>query len=63
MLRISLIDERIVTICTDLSNPSKIGPITDRRLAPGAWRELDLDELRALERLVATVAKPDPAGR
>ncbi len=42
---------------------TKIGPVTDRRLAPGAWRELDLDELRALERLVATVAKPNPSGQ
>ena len=40
---------------------TKIGPVTDRRLAPGTWRELSLDELRALERLVATVRGPDSA--
>jgi 23S rRNA pseudouridine2605 synthase len=31
----------------------RIGPITDRRLAPGAWRPLTNDELRALERAAA----------
>ncbi|CAN5781558.1 pseudouridine synthase [soil metagenome] len=28
---------------------TKLGPLTDRRLAPGAWRPLALPELRALE--------------
>jgi 23S rRNA pseudouridine2605 synthase len=27
----------------------RIGPVTDRRLAPGAWRLLTEDERRALE--------------
>lgn len=31
----------------------RIGPITDRRLAPGAWRPLTNNELRALERAAA----------
>jgi 23S rRNA pseudouridine2605 synthase len=31
---------------------SRIGPLTDRRLRPGTWRELTLDEVRALERAV-----------
>lgn len=35
---------------------TRIGPITDRRLTPGSWRELSQDEVRALER--ATVARP-----
>lgn len=33
---------------------TRIGPLSDRRLAPGAWRELTVDELRALERAVAS---------
>ena len=36
---------------------TRIGPISDRRLAPGEWRLLTTDELRALERAVA--ADPD----
>ena len=31
----------------------RIGPITDRRLRPGAWRELTTAEVRALETAVA----------
>ena len=31
----------------------RIGSLADRRLAPGEWRELTQDELRALERAVA----------
>jgi 23S rRNA pseudouridine2605 synthase len=31
----------------------RIGPITDRRLAPGEWRALEQDEVRALERAAA----------
>ncbi len=34
---------------------TRIGPIADRRLAPGAWRTLAQDEVRALERAVASV--------
>ncbi len=37
---------------------TRIGPLTDRRLAPGTWRTLTLDELRALERTVATPGPP-----
>ena len=28
----------------------RIGPLTDKKLRPGAWRELTQDEVRALER-------------
>ena len=38
----------------------RIGPLADRRLAPGEWRELSQDEVRTLER--ATAARPRPAG-
>lgn len=32
---------------------TRIGPLTDRKLKPGAWRALTADEVRALERAVA----------
>ena len=31
---------------------TRIGPLRDTRLAPGEWRELSTDEVRALERAV-----------
>jgi 23S rRNA pseudouridine2605 synthase len=37
---------------------TRIGPIADRRLAPGAWRPLEGRELRALEAAVATEGNP-----
>ncbi len=40
---------------------TRIGPLADRRLAPGAWRPLVPDELRALE--AAIVSSATPAGR
>lgn len=33
---------------------TRIGPLSDRRLEPGAWRPLSGEELRALERAVAS---------
>lgn len=42
---------------------TRIGPVTDRSLRPGTWRELTTDEVRAL--FAAAVAAPgggDPAG-
>jgi 23S rRNA pseudouridine2605 synthase len=32
---------------------TRIGPLTDRRLAPGAWRPLTVEEWSALVRAVA----------
>jgi 23S rRNA pseudouridine2605 synthase len=40
----------------------RIGPLADRRLAPGEWRPLTQREVRELERAVAT-ARPDGARR
>ena len=37
---------------------TRIGPISERRLAPGDWRLLTGDERRALERAVATGPRP-----
>ncbi len=39
----------------------RIGPLNDRRLKPGTWRALTVDEVRALER--AAVAPTAGAGR
>jgi 23S rRNA pseudouridine2605 synthase len=38
----------------------RIGPLTDRQLAPGEWRELTQAEVHSLER--ATAARPRPVG-
>jgi len=40
---------------------TRIGPLTDRKLRPGAWRELTADEVRSLER-AATPGATDPTG-
>jgi 23S rRNA pseudouridine2605 synthase len=42
---------------------TRIGPIADRRLAPGAWRALTQDEVRQLERATAAGGKARPARR
>ena len=36
----------------------RIGPLADRLLKPGEWRPLTQDEVRALERAVASAALP-----
>jgi 23S rRNA pseudouridine2605 synthase len=33
---------------------NRIGPLTDRKLKPGAWRALTVDEVRSLERAAVT---------
>jgi 23S rRNA pseudouridine2605 synthase len=38
---------------------TRIGPITDRTLAPGEWRDLTQAEVRALERAAAESAEDD----
>ena len=43
---------------------TRIGPLTDRTLAPGAWRALTQDEVRTLERAtVPATAAADGGGR
>ena len=37
---------------------TRFGPLSDRSLAPGAWRELTMDELRELERPVSGEQPP-----
>jgi 23S rRNA pseudouridine2605 synthase len=41
----------------------RIGPIADRRLAPGKWRALEPDEVRALERAAASPSSGERRGR
>jgi 23S rRNA pseudouridine2605 synthase len=38
---------------------TRIGPLSDRTLTPGAWRPLTLDEVRALERAATPPEAPD----
>ena len=40
---------------------TRIGPVRDPKLAPGAWRELAIDEVRALARAAAPAGSPVPA--
>ncbi|MEZ5144979.1 MAG: hypothetical protein R2726_21045 [Acidimicrobiales bacterium] len=37
----------------------RIGPLTDKKLRPGQWRELTQDEVRALERATAGPRRGD----
>jgi 23S rRNA pseudouridine2605 synthase len=59
VLRITIHEGRnrqVRRMCEAVGHPvrrlvrTRIGPIAERRLAPGAWRELTQDEVRALER-------------
>lgn len=65
LLRITIHEGRnrqVRRMCEAIGHPvlrlvrSRIGPLTDRTLAPGAWRALTQDEVRGLER--AAVARP-----
>ena len=41
---------------------TRVGPLTDRELAPGQWRELSVSEVRALERAVRAPGEPQAQG-
>lgn len=41
---------------------TRIGPIADRQLRPGSWRELDTDEVRELSRVAAEPSAPRKSG-
>jgi 23S rRNA pseudouridine2605 synthase len=53
-------------MCSAVGHPvrrlvrTRIGPIADRRLAPGEWRELTPDEVRSLYRAALEDAADDP---
>jgi 23S rRNA pseudouridine2605 synthase len=62
LLRITIHEGRnrqVRRMCEAVGHPvvrlvrTRIGPITDRTLEPGAWRALTQDEVRALERAAA----------
>ena len=61
LLRITIHEGRnrqVRRMCEAIGHPVRrlvrvrVGPISDRKLKPGAWRELSLVEVRALERSV-----------
>jgi len=65
VLRITIHEGRnrqVRRMCEAVGHPvrrlvrTRIGPLAERNLAPGEWRELTQDEVRALER--AAVARP-----
>ena len=63
-------NRQVRRMCDAVGHPVKrlvrvrIGPITDRALPPGRWRELTRDEVRSLEALVAQPGgAPKPGGR
>ena len=69
LLRITIHEGRnrqVRRMCDAVGHPvqrlvrTRIGTLTDRRLEPGKWRDLTLDELRGLER-AASGADDDPA--
>jgi 23S rRNA pseudouridine2605 synthase len=61
-------NRQVRRMCESIGHPvlrlvrSRIGPLADRRLKPGQWRELTSEELRALER-AASGAPASPHGR
>jgi 23S rRNA pseudouridine2605 synthase len=61
-------NRQVRRMCEAIGHPvqrlvrNRIGPLTDRKLKPGRWRELTIDEVRALER-AASGQTPPPAGR
>ncbi len=66
VLRITIHEGRnrqVRRMCAAVGHPvlrlvrTRIGPLVDRTLAPGAWRELTGDELRTLTEAVATATR------
>jgi 23S rRNA pseudouridine2605 synthase len=69
VLRITIHEGRnrqVRRMCEAVGHPvrrlvrTRIGPLTDHSLAPGAWRPLTTDEVRALEVAASTPAPPAP---
>jgi 23S rRNA pseudouridine2605 synthase len=65
-------NRQVRRMCEAIGHPverlvrSRIGPLTDRKLKPGTWRELTVDEVRALERAASAGpadTKPPTASR
>jgi 23S rRNA pseudouridine2605 synthase len=61
-------NRQVRRMCEAIGHPvtrlirTRIGPLADRKLKPGTWRELTVDEIRALERAAGPqgVAEPKP---
>ena len=57
-------NRQVRRMCDAIGHPvvrlirTRIGPLADRSLAPGAWRDLTGDELRSLQRAVAGPEAP-----
>jgi 23S rRNA pseudouridine2605 synthase len=72
LLRLTIHEGRnrqVRRMCEAIGHPvrrlvrTRIGPLSDRSLAPGSWRELTVDEWRALTEAVAgTPGGPPPPG-
>jgi 23S rRNA pseudouridine2605 synthase len=60
-------NRQVRRMCEAIGHPvqrlvrTRIGPLADRKLKPGTWRELTTDEVRALERAAGPqVLAPEP---
>ncbi|MDH3753866.1 MAG: rRNA pseudouridine synthase [Acidimicrobiia bacterium] len=58
-------NRQVRRMCESVGHPvrrlvrTRIGPLVDRRLAPGQWRALTVDEVRTLERAAADPGRAD----
>lgn len=61
-------NRQVRRMCEAIGHPvqrlvrTRIGPLADRRLKPGAWRPLTTDEVHDLERAVAGASRPRTGG-
>lgn len=59
-------NRQVRRMCEAIGHPvtrlvrTRIGPLADRKLKPGSWRELTIDEVRALERAAGPRSEPEP---
>jgi 23S rRNA pseudouridine2605 synthase len=69
VLRITIHEGRnrqVRRMCEEVGHPvrrlvrTRIGPLRDAALRPGAWRRLSTEEVRSLERAVVAGAEPAP---
>ena len=59
-------NRQVRRMCEAIGHPverlvrTRIGPLADRKLKPGAWRILTIDEVLELERAAVSEPEPDP---